>query len=53
MHACGGIEFLFYFTRDACLLPVHKQIIAKRDELSYITSNSKRTDNYDYSEGVK
>jgi hypothetical protein len=37
----------FCFTRDSCLLPLHKQIIEKREELSYITSNSKRTDNYD------
>ena len=48
MHACGGIElFCFCFTRDASLLPPHKQIIAKREEMSYITSNSMRSDNYD------
>jgi hypothetical protein len=53
MHACGGMGFCFCFNRDACLLPLRKQITAKREELSYITSNSKRTDNYDYSERVR
>lgn len=48
------VDLIFFcFTLDACLLPLRKQIIAKREKLSYITSNSKRTDNYDYSERVR
>jgi hypothetical protein len=47
------LKFFVLFYSRRLSAASYKQIIAKREELCYITSNSKRADNYDYAECVR